>query len=74
MQSGYDLVPGDVIITNGMGSVYPRGITVGTVTEVARRTEGATTDRNAVIQPSVDFGHLEEVMVITGMVSEEGEE
>ncbi len=74
LASGYDLVPGDVIITNGMGSVYPRGITVGTVTEVARRTEGATTDRNAVIQPSVDFGHLEEVMVITGMVSEEGEE
>ena len=57
-----------------MGSVYPRGITVGTVTEVARRAEGASTDRNAVIQPSVDFGHLEEVMVITGMVSEEGEE
>lgn len=74
LASGYDLVPGDVIITNGMGSVYPRGITVGTVTEVARRTEDSSTDRNAVLQPSVDFSHLEEVMVITGTVAEEGEE
>lgn len=74
LASGYDLVPGDVIITNGMGSVYPRGITVGTVTEVARRTEGSSADRNAVLQPSVDFGHLEEVMVITGTGEEEGEE
>ena len=74
LASGYDLVPGDVIITNGMGSVYPRGITVGTVTEVARRTEGSSADRNAALQPSVDFGHLEEVMVITGTGEEEGEE
>ncbi len=73
LASGYDLVPGDVIITNGMGSVYPRGITVGTVTEVARNVEGSTSDYNAILQPSVDFGHLEEVMVITGTVAEEEE-
>ncbi|MBE5784611.1 MAG: rod shape-determining protein MreC [Clostridiales bacterium] len=73
LASGYDLVPGDVITTNGMGSVYPRGITVGTVTEVSRSSD-ASTSRNAVIQPSVDFSHLEEVMVITGTEAEEGEE
>ena len=54
-------------------SKNPRS-TVGTVTEVARRTEGSSADRNAVLQPSVDFGHLEEVMVITGTGEEEGEE
>ena len=73
LASGYDLVPGDVITTNGMGRVYPRGITVGTVTEVSR-TSYSSTSRNAVIQPSVDFSHLEEVMVITGTEAEEGEE
>ena len=73
LATGYDLVPGDVILTNGMGSVYPRDITVGTVTEVSRSTEGSSSDRNAVIQPNVDFGHIEEVMVITGTVAEEEE-
>lgn len=58
-----DLVPGDVIITSGIGGVYPKGIRVGTVEEVVLDSDSSGT--NAIIKTSVDFLHLEEVMVIT---------
>lgn len=67
LPSGYDLVPGDVIVTSGMSDIFPKGILVGTVTEVERlTTESASGSRNAIIKPAVDFGHLEEVLVIVG--------
>ncbi len=65
LPSGSDLVPGDVIVTNGLGGVFPKGITVGTVTEVMRTTDNnADDERNALIKPTVDFNHIEEIMVI----------
>ena len=67
LPSGYDLVPGDVIVTSGMSDIFPKGILIGTVSEVERQAaENAAGNRNAVIVPSVDFGHLEEVLVIVG--------
>ena len=71
LPSGYDLVPGDNILTSGIGGIFPKGIAVGTVTEVSRATED-TEDRNAIIQPAVDFLRLEEVMIVN--VAEEEEE
>lgn len=72
LPAGGDLVPGDVIVTNGLGGVFPKGITVGTVTEVMRTAEEEN-DRNAVIQSSVDFRHIEEVMIVTQMDTEAAE-
>ncbi|MCH5278996.1 MAG: rod shape-determining protein MreC [Christensenellaceae bacterium] len=62
-----DLVPGDEIITSGIGGIYPKGIRVGTVTEVL--PTGDFDDMVAVITPSVDFRHIEEVMIIVGQNS-----
>lgn len=59
-----DLVPGDKIITSGIGGIFPKGIRVGTVTEVLLAGEFDNTA--AVITPSVDFRHMEEVMIIIG--------
>lgn len=70
LPSGYDLVPGDNILTSGIGGIFPKGISVGTVTEVSRANED-TEDRNAVIQPSVDFLRLEEVMIVNMEAQEE---
>lgn len=56
-----NLEPGDIVVTSGIDGIYPKGILVGTVTEVF--VEG---EINAVISPSVDFMHLEEVAVILG--------
>ncbi len=63
-----DLVPGDIIMTSGIGGIYPKGIRVGTVDEVMLDTDNSGV--NAVVNPSVDFLHLEEVMVITGFGGE----
>ncbi|MBR6006010.1 MAG: rod shape-determining protein MreC [Clostridia bacterium] len=58
-----DLIPGDTVITSGVGGVYPKGIKVGVVTEVMTSTGSGV---NAIVPPSVDFQHIEEVMVIIG--------
>lgn len=70
LPEGGDLVPGDVIVTNGLGGVFPKGVTVGTVTEVSRTTEDANA-RNASILPSVDFRHVEEVLILVQTEAEE---
>ena len=70
LPSGFDLVPGDKIVTSGMSSILPKTITVGTVSEVTRRSaEGSQS--NAIIEPAVDFGHLEEVLVLVPKAAEE---
>jgi len=59
-----DLMPGDKILTSGLGGVFPKGLVIGEITEVSR----AGTDnmqKFAIVKPAVDFLHLEEVMVIT---------
>lgn len=65
LPTGNDLVPGDKIITSGMGSDMPKAIPVGVVVEVLRAEEDVS-KRNAIIEPYVDFLHLEEVMIIIG--------
>lgn len=70
LPSGNDLVPGDAIITSGIDGIFPRGIPVGSVIEVARASEDAE-DRDALVQPTVDFLRLEEVVILTKAPAEE---
>lgn len=70
LPSGYDLVPGDTIVTSGIGGTFPKGITIGTVTEVSRSSDDAE-ERNAIIEPAVDFLRLEEVMIVKVDTKEE---
>lgn len=53
---------GDVIVTSGRGRIYPKGIRIGTVTDIEE--DKGKVMKNAVIQPSVDFNKLEEVFVV----------
>lgn len=53
---------GDLILTSGLGGLYPKGIKIGTVLEVEE--DKGKLVKNAVIQPSVDFNKLEEVFVV----------
>ena len=64
-----DLVPGDVIMTSGLGGMFPKGIRVGTVQEVLLDSDSSGV--NATVTPSVDFLHLEEVMVVIGTGGED---
>jgi rod shape-determining protein MreC len=53
---------GDLLLTSGLGTVYPKGLVVGRVASVDRKTSGLFL--GAKIVPAVDFTRLEEVFVI----------
>lgn len=57
-----DLEPGDVLVTSGLGSVFPKGLVVGVVTAVTRGKFGLY--QTAEVEPRVDFRRLEGVLVI----------
>ncbi len=54
--------PGDVVITSGMGGVFPKGIVIGEVTDVVRNP-GAL-QQTIRVRPSGDPSRLEEVLVL----------
>ena len=58
-----DIVPGDILISSGLGGIFPKGVAVGTVSKVNRRPFGITQD--VEVKPSVDFTKIEEVLVVT---------
>ncbi len=53
---------GDKLITAGVGGIYPKGIKVGMITDIARENFGMTLSIEVV--PSVDFDKIEEVLVL----------
>jgi rod shape-determining protein MreC len=58
---GADIQPGDQLISSGMGGVFPKGLIIGAVKDIPQN--GRQT-QPVEIQPSVDFAHLEEVLVL----------
>jgi len=57
-----DVRVGDLLVTSGMGGVFPKGLPLGLVTTVQR--DPFTLFLKIRAEPTVDFSHLEEVMVI----------
>lgn len=53
---------GDVVVTSGMSSLYPRGLVIGTVLEVQARPYESSLE--LLVDPAVDFGRLEYVFVV----------
>ncbi len=62
-----DIEDGDLLVTSGMGGVFPKGLTLGKVKEVVHSEFGLF--QQVTIDPATDFSHLEEVLVLL-----EGEE
>ena len=67
--TGTTLIEGDKLVTSGMGGIYPKGITIGKVTEVVNKKNPMQNE--AIIAASVDFERLETVGVIVYGVEEE---
>jgi rod shape-determining protein MreC len=55
---------GDTVFTSGLGGNFPRQILLGQIVEVDRKDYELY--QTAVVEPTVDFDHLEAVLVITG--------
>lgn len=58
-----DLKRGQVVVTSGLGGVFPRGIPIGKVLKF--EDEGSGVDKYAIVKPFVDFDRLEELFIIT---------
>ena len=52
----------DVVITSGLGNIYPKGIKIGEVSRIERESYGIT--QYIEIKPMVDFQRLEEVVIL----------
>lgn len=57
-----DVVVGDMVVTSGLGRVFPKGVPVGEVTEV--QNIPGELFKDVKVRPFVDFSKLEEVLVI----------
>lgn len=56
-----DIREGDMIVSSGFDQVFPKGLKVGRVVEV--RKKNSQLFQKVIVEPSVDFEKLEEVLV-----------
>jgi rod shape-determining protein MreC len=57
-----DVKEDEIVVSSGIGGVFPKGVLVGTITGVDRQATGLFLKIN--ITPFVDFSKLEEVLVL----------
>ena len=53
---------GDIILTSGLGMIYPKEIKIGKVVEV--EVDKVKVMKNAIIEPYIEFDKLEELFVV----------
>jgi rod shape-determining protein MreC len=56
-----DIHPGETIVSSGLDQVFPKGLKIGTILDVKK--EHSRLFQDIIIQTSVDFDKLEEVLV-----------
>ena len=57
-----DIKVTDVIITSGLTDNFPKGLLIGTVTDVGEEFSGLS--RYAIVKPAVNLSNVEEVLII----------
>jgi len=57
-----DVTPGDLVVTSGLGGVYPKGLSVGEVLDV--KDNPGEFFKDIQVKPRVDFAKLEELLVL----------
>jgi len=62
MAKSSDVAVGDMVITSGLGGIFPKGLPVGRISRV--KDVSGELFKEIEVSPSVDFSKLEEVLVI----------
>ena len=57
-----DVQEGDLIVSSGIGGLFPKGLTIGKVVSVKKKNYGIS--QTVELSPAADFNRLEEVTVI----------
>jgi len=68
-RDGAGVAAGDLIVTSGLGTLFPKGIPVGRVTAV--EDKGSALFHFAVLAPAVDASKIEEVLLLTGQSAQD---
>jgi rod shape-determining protein MreC len=63
ISSQEDVKRGDLVVTSGLGGIFPEGVRVGTIERVGLEPNGLMKD--IVVRPAVDFRSVEQVLVYT---------
>jgi rod shape-determining protein MreC len=63
-RDGAALQVGDIVVTSGLGGLFPRGIPIGRVQVIDDR--GSALFHYATLAPTVDFARVDEVLLIVG--------
>ncbi len=63
-RDGSALQVGDLVVTSGLGGLFPRGIPVGRVRAIDDR--GSALFSFATLDPAVDFARIDQVLLVTG--------
>ncbi|MBF0184525.1 MAG: rod shape-determining protein MreC [Magnetococcales bacterium] len=66
---GSDIKPGDLVITSGVGGIFPKGIPVGRIHAIAA-TEETGMFHLISVKPLVDFDRVEEVRLLLNPIIE----
>lgn len=67
-ESGKDIKEGELIVSSGMGGVFPAGVTIGTVKEVVSDQYGLT--QIALVEPAADMYDINHVIVLDREIDE----
>ncbi len=65
-----DVVPGDRVVTSGLDGIFPKGVVIGEIAEVALEHRGLL--RSGLVLPSVDLDALEDVLIVDATVRLDG--
>jgi len=68
-RDGASVTPGDLVVTSGLGTTFPKGLPVGRVVKV--EDKGSALFHFAVLAPAVDFSRVEEVLLVTGQTTQD---
>jgi rod shape-determining protein MreC len=68
-----DTIPqGTLVMTSGLGGVYPRGIPIGTIIALARELTGW--ERTYLVRPAANPGRVAHALILTGPATRSVEE
>jgi rod shape-determining protein MreC len=62
LSNSADIREGDVVVTSGLGGIYPKGLMVGRLKNIVKKTAGLFLE--AELLPGADLRRLEEVLIV----------
>jgi rod shape-determining protein MreC len=68
-REGAGVAPGDLVVTSGLGNLFPKGLPVGRVVRI--EDKGSALFHFAILTPAVDFARVEDVLLLTGQTTQD---